>query len=428
MTADAGETALRRLTGDLRFDRGSISARDIEIETDRTKLVTAIDYSGPDKRLLDIQLDAERLSLPEIGRYFRPLATINLEPKVNVKARGTLDTLNMDVDVVSSAGTARGPLVGHFNGSSKNLGGRLDVREVDMAPILNRAEWKTRVTGQADFKWTFSPAEIDFKFAGPNVEGFGYRAANVRAKGVYQVPRLPDGRPGQTVLRFDASGAAYGANATTRATFNFSTPSRPLSYRLEGAFRNLDMRRLPGKLSMPPLETQAAGNYSFEAQGRNWAGKATLNESVVEGARFDSGTVLGIESRDRELSYSASGNVAWLNPRRFAAPLEIDWLDDDRLDGSLTGAFTFTGSGRTVDDLVLNTTRHARRLDACGRSLSVGRGRFPDGRAPDSREIHGAIRAIAGIAAHGAQGACGHDAEWIGGHGRRADRAQGWPD
>ncbi len=356
MTADAGETALRRLTGDLRFDRGSISARDIAIETDRTKLVTAIDYSGPDKRLLDIQLDAERLSLPEIGRYFRPLATINLDPKVNVKARGTLDTLNMDVDVVSSAGTARGPLVGHFNGSSKNLGGRLDVREVDMAPILNRAEWKTRVTGQADFKWTFSPAEIDFKFAGPNVEGFGYRAANVRAQGVYQVPRLADGRPGQTVLRFDASGAAYGANATTRATFNFSTPSRPLSYRLEGAFRNLDMRRLPGKLSMPPLETQAAGNYSFEAQGRNWTGKATLNESVVEGARFDSGTVLGIESRDRELSYSASGNVAWLNPRRFAAPLEIGWLDDDRLDGSLTGAFTFTGSGRTVDDLVLNTT------------------------------------------------------------------------
>ncbi len=356
MTADAGETALRRLTGDLRFVRGSISARDIEIETDRTKLATAIDYSGPDNRLLDIQLDAERLSLPEIGRYFRPLATINLDPKVNVKARGTLDALNMDVDVVSSAGSARGPLVGHFNGSSKNLGGRLDVREVDMAPILNRAEWKTRVTGQADFKWTFSPAEIDFKFSGPNVEGFGYRAANVRAQGVYQVPRLADGRPGQTVLRFDSSGAAYGAHATTRATFNFSTPSKPLSYRLEGAFRNLDMRRLPGKLSMPPLETQAAGNYSFEAQGRNWTGKATLNESAVEGARFDSGTVLGIESRDRELSYSASGTVAWLNPRRFAAPLEIGWLDDDRLDGSLKGAFTFTGNGRTVDDLVLNTT------------------------------------------------------------------------
>jgi hypothetical protein len=356
MTADARDMHLRRLAGDLRFDRGAIHARDLAIETDRTNLVTTINYSGPQDRQLDIQLDGARLSLPEVGRYFRPLATINLEPKVNVKARGTLDALNMDVDVVSSAGNARGPLVGHFGGATKSLEGRLDVSDVDMAPMLNRAEWKTRVTGQADFKWRFSPAEIDFKFAGPNVEGFGYRAANVRAQGVYQVPLVAQGRPGQTVLRFDASGAAYGANATTRATFNFSTPSRPLSYRLEGAFRNLDMRRLPDKLSMPPLETQAAGNYSFEAQGRNWSGKATLNESVVEGARFESGTVLGIESRDRALSYSASGNVAWLNPRRFAAPLEIDWLDDSRLDGTLTGSFNFTGSGRTVDDLVLNTT------------------------------------------------------------------------
>ena len=290
-----------------RFDRGSIRARDIAIETDRSKLVTAIDYSGPDKRLLNIQLDAERLSLPEIGRYFRPLATINLEPKVNVKARGTLDALNMDVDVVSSAGDARGPLVGHFGGATKSLEGRLDVSNVDMAPMLNRVEWKTRVTGQADFKWTFSPAEIDFKFTGPNVEGFGYRVANVRAKGVYQVPPLADGRPGQTVLRFAASGAAYGANATTRATFNFSTPSRPLSYRLEGAFRNLDMRRLPGKLSMPPLETQAAGNYSFEAQGRNWAGKATLNEFLSK------------ERASIQAHYSGSNRATANSPIRQAA-------------------------------------------------------------------------------------------------------------
>ena len=356
MSAVAAETRVRRLAGDLRFDRGSISARDIAIETDRTKLATAISYSGPDKKQLEIDLDAERLSLPEIARYFRPLANIQLAPAVKVKAHGTLDALKMDVDVVSDAGNARGPLVGDFSSSSKRLGGRLDVRDVDMAPILNRAEWKTRVTGQADFTWTFSPVEIDFKFAGPRVEGLGYAAANARAQGVYQVPQSSDGRRRQAVLRFDASAAAYGATATTRATFNFATPSQPLSYRLQGAFRNLDVRRLPEKLSMPPLETLAAGNYSFESKGPNWSGEATLAESVVEGARFESGTVLGIASRNRELSYSASGNVGSLNPRRFAAPLEVEWLDDNRFDGNLAGSFTFTGSGRTVDDLVLKTT------------------------------------------------------------------------
>ena len=378
LSADASDTRLRRLAGDLRFDRGSVLARDLAIETDRSKLVTSISYTGPKERLLDIDLTAGRLSLPELGRYFRPLANIRLEPAVVVKARGTLDALNMDVDVVSSAGAARGPLVGHFGSGTKSLEGRLDVRNVDMAPIFNRAEWKTRVTGRADFNWTFSPAEIDFKFAGPQVEGWGYQAANVRAQGVYQLPRLADarslrqgsGQAGQAVLRFDASGAAYGANATTRATFRLSTPSRPLSYRLEGTFRNLDMRRLPDRLDMPKLETQAAGNYTFEAEGRNWTARGTLNESIVEGARFESGTALGMESRNRELTYSATGNIAWLNPRRFAAPLEIEWLDDDRLDGSLTGRFRFTGSGRTVDDLVLST--QATLVDS-----TLGGARFP---------------------------------------------------
>ena len=62
-----------------------------------------------------------------------------------------------------------------------------------------------------------------------------------------------------------------------------------------------------------------------------------------------------MESRNRQLSYSGSGNVASLNPRRFAAPLKITWLDDDRFEGSLTGSFAMDGSGRTTDELVLNT-------------------------------------------------------------------------
>jgi autotransporter translocation and assembly factor TamB len=345
MSATGAEMNVRRLKGDLRFDRGSIVARDLAIETDRTDLVTTVNYTGPDQRLLDIKLDAGRLSLPEVGRYFRPLAAIKLEPAVGVRAKGTLDALNMDVNVVSSAGTASGPLVGHFGSGGKSLEGRLDVRNVDMAPILNRSEWKTRVTGQADFKWTFSPALINFKFAGPHVEGLGYQAANVRAQGVYKPEEL----------RFDASGAAYGASATTRATFRFSGPRRPLSYSLAGTFQNLDMRRLPERLSMPELETKAAGRYQFEASGRDWRGTADLSESSVEGARFGAGTQLAIESRNRALSYSASGNVASLNPRRFAAPLEITWIDDDRFSGSLTGTFTFEGSGRNTDELVLKT-------------------------------------------------------------------------
>jgi TamB, inner membrane protein subunit of TAM complex len=345
MSSTGPEMNVRKLAGDLRFDRGSIVARDLAIQTDRTDLVTNLKYDGPNDRRLDIQFDANRLSLPELGRYFRPVAAIHLDPAVKVRGKGTLDALNMDVIVVSSAGDARGPLVGHFGSGRKGLEGRLDVDNVDMAPILNRAVWKTNVTGQADFTWTFTPASINFKFEGPHVEGWGYQAANVRSQGVYEIGQL----------KFDATGAAYGATASTRAAFRFSTPGRPLTYSLAGSFQNLDMRRLPERLSMPKLETQAAGLYQFEASAGEWRGAADLSDSTVEGASFKAGTQLAIQSRNRVLSYSANGNVVSLNPRRFAAPLEVTWLDDGRFNGSLTGNFTFEGSGRTTDELIMTT-------------------------------------------------------------------------
>jgi autotransporter translocation and assembly factor TamB len=346
MSSAAVGTVVHKLQGALRFDRGSVIVRDLAIDTDRSSLLTTVNYAGPEDRSLEVDLNASRLSLPELGRYFAPLAAIQLEPAVKLNGRGTIDALKMDVDVVSAAGAARGPLVGHFGEGARSLEGTLDVQQVDVAPILNRAEWKTQVTGRADFNWVFNPARINFTFAGPSVEGFGYRAANVRAQGVYE-PAL---------LRFDANGAAYGATATARGEFHFATPNRALTYGLNGRFRNLDVRRLPEKLAIPKLETQAAGLYTFNANGTNWRGTARLEPSMVEGARFGDGTLLAMESRNRQLSYSGQGSVTALNPRRFAGPLKVQWLDDRRFDGSLTGTFAVEGSGRTTDELVLRAT------------------------------------------------------------------------
>ena len=86
--------------------------------------------------------------------------------------------------------------------------------------MVNRPPWKTDVTGRAQFDWKFgrptaagagAPMKVNFKFAGPEVEGFGYRAESVKAQGVYVAPDL----------KFDASGVGYGAAATTRASFHF---------------------------------------------------------------------------------------------------------------------------------------------------------------------------------------------------------------
>ena len=301
LSADAGEMALRRLAGDLRFDRGSISARDVAIETDRTKLVTAISYSGPAG---SAARHSTQCRAP-VAAGDRPI----FPPARDYQARARGQREGARHARRTEHGRQRRLVCGHgaraagrpFRQRSRraSAGGSTCATSTWRRFSID-AEWKTRVTGQADFTWTFSPAEIDFKFAGPHVEGFGYQAANVRAQGVYQVPRLADGRSGQAVLRFDASGAAYGATATTRATFRFSTPSRPLSYRLEGTFRNLDMRRLPGRLSMPKLETAGRRQLFLRGTGAQLERARQRSPSRWSKARASSrARVLGIESRDR---------------------------------------------------------------------------------------------------------------------------------
>ena len=246
------------------------------------------------------------------------------------------------------------------------------MRDVDMAPILNRAEWKTRVTGQADFTWTFSPAEIDFKFAGPHVEGLRLSGGQ----------RARAGRVSGSAARRRAAGTGRAAlRRQRRRVWRERDDARDVPFRHAVAAAVVSARR-----HVPESRHAAAARSTLDAEARD-AGRRQLYVRG-SGARLDAARhARRLDGRGRalraghaarhanraiaQLSYSASGNVAWLNPRRFAAPLEMKWLDDDRFNGSLTGAFTFKGSGRTTDELVLNTHGVARRLDAGRRAVSV---------------------------------------------------------
>ncbi len=349
---------LTKLAGDIRLENGGIHTNELTLETDRTHAVVSFDLEGGVEprasRQLAAALHADPLSLPEVGVFLKPAAAMSLEPKIDVDAHGTLASLPMQVDLRSSQGAARGSLVGHFSGAHPTLEGTLDVQNVNLEKLVNKPAWRTDITGHTQFDWRFGratasgpgePMRVNFEFSGPQVQGFGYRAQNVRAEGVYDAPDL----------RFSASGAAYGASATTHGTVHVPAAG-PVWYSLAGSFRNLDARRLPRELPVPPLATSAAGQYRFDANGSGWHASGTLADSTAEGAQFASGTVFSVEARNRSLRYSASGTVAALDPRRFSKPLDIAWLDDERFHGSLTGSFTFEGSGRTLDGLRLATT------------------------------------------------------------------------
>ena len=210
-------------------------------------------------------------------------------------------------------------------------------------------------------------AKINFKFTGPEVEGFGYRAANVRAQGVYE----------PSLLRFDASGAAYGPTATTRATFHFADAGRPLSYHAGGHVPQ--SRHATAAREAVDAEARHAGGRRVSVRGERprLARRAARSTSRSSKARdFGDGHVARDGFAEPGAHYSASGQRRRLNPRRFAAPLDMTWLDDERFGGSLTGSFTFDGSGRTVDDLVLHTTASLADSTLAGARFPSARRRF----------------------------------------------------
>ena len=333
----------------------------------------------------------------------------------------------MDVNVVSSAGTARGPLVGHFGSRTEE-----PRRAARRARRRHGADSESRRVEDARHRagrlhMDVQPRRDRFQVCRSARRGLRLPGGERARAGRVRVPTR-DGA-GQACCG-SMPAAPRTAPPRRRARHSdFATPSRPLSYRSTGTFRNLDMRRLPDRLSMPKLETQAAGNYPFEAQGRDWTRQrqcSTTRWSKARGsgrARCSASNRAIVSSATRRAATSRGSTRA--DSRRRS---KVKWLDDDRFNGSLTGAFTFNGSGRTIDDLVLNT--NASLVDS-----TLAGARFPTA-AVDfqmaEREIRAKfsrpVRRAAGNAVHRPQGACRHDAERIGRHGRRADDSEGRSD
>ena len=189
---------INKLAGNLRFEGGATQVGDLSVDTDRSSFVTTFGWTGGTeplaRRTFDVTLHADRLSLPEVSLLFKPVAGINLAPAIDVKAHGHVFRAEdgrqrrlLRRQRARSAGRS-------LRDAAARSGRHAYVSNIDLQHMVNRPEWKTRITGQAIFDWTFGhptavgagqPMKVNFKFAGPEAEGFGYRAENVRAQGVY---------------------------------------------------------------------------------------------------------------------------------------------------------------------------------------------------------------------------------------------------
>jgi autotransporter translocation and assembly factor TamB len=331
---------------------GTIAVRDDNFYIDQVAIRltdTALNIDGVIEQYLSTPVlrltTTGHLSLPEIGRVVPAAAEYPLHPRLDVRAEGPADRLALDLDVQSEAGHVRGQVTADVHAPDFAVRGDVAVASLDLAPILRDPAQRSDITGQAkiDLRMASGPdgaPAVDrlsgtFEFAGPRVVAAGYEARDVRATGSLAGSRI----------NLDARAAAYGGTATARGFIVTPGNGRPLSFDLQGAADNVDLRGLPAATGAPQLATTlSVADYRIQAVGDTISGSARLNASTVEGARLEPGTTADFRVTPGAISYSARGQVFDLDLERMGRGLDIDALAQPGYASRLNGEFDVTGS------------------------------------------------------------------------------------
>ncbi|MBI2834017.1 MAG: hypothetical protein HYX76_06280, partial [Acidobacteria bacterium] len=333
---------LNRFTGTIALADENVYLDELRINTAESELRVdgTIDHylTAP---AYNLTAGSGKFSLSEISRIVPAVAGIEVQPVFKVATHGAADRLEVAVDVKSTAGDINGNITTNALARDKPVAGRLHVAKLNLAPLLNNPSQKSDITGRADLNLVLPAASPmgrlrgSYRFEGPAVAYAGYRAADVRATGSLDGPRI-------TVA---AVARAYGARTTTKGTIIRPTgPGEVLQYTLEGRASGVDLRALPRTLAAPRLASRLALDYRLTGRGLAFAADARMHASVLEGARIGEGTIARLTSMKRTLRYEAEGTIANLDTGRVTRKLRVAALASRHLSTDITGRFTARGA------------------------------------------------------------------------------------
>jgi hypothetical protein len=329
----------------------------------------------------DLTVTSTSLAFAEIGPFVPALTNLTVRPAFTARLRGPLDALDTELKLKSSAGAASGRVLVDFGGGRRRFAGAMDLVRIDPAPWAMAPAFVGRATGHATFDLRLAdrarnrPFQGTFHFKGPEAGAAGYAARDVDVQGRLDGPRLTIDR-GRAV--------AYGARVTVAGVIEPTPGDDPgAQYSLRGHAVGVDLRRLPESIPIPDLDTRIETDYTVSGHGRDFSGKASLSDSVVEGAQLAAGTTGYFETRNRAFTYGASGRIAGLDLPRLGRALDVETLTDPRFAGTVNGTFTVDASGRSVRDLELtakgqlaDTTLLGAEMDDMAVAATISGGRL----------------------------------------------------
>ena len=342
---------IRQLGGTLAFGGGNMHLEDVTMKTPESNVhVDGVieDYLGTAR--FELVAKGSPWSLPELEGIVPFVEPYDLHPQITAEIVGPASQLVITVDATTEAGDVAGMMTGDFADPDRRLEGLLSLTHFDLGTLYSDPDLESDLTGQARFDLALLEGDVPVRgtwaFQGPSVELMGYRASNVDAQG--RVDR-------RLVTVTQGRANAYGGFATAAGTIRFANDAgRGLAVDLRGRATNLNLRALPQTIPVPRLMTDLdATAYRLQYDDAGFTGEATLAQSVIEGATYAAGTRGTFTSRGGVLRYDAEGRVAGLNLLRYGRALDLAWLADPRLEGSLSGTFDIEGRGDSVENLAL---------------------------------------------------------------------------
>ena len=337
---------------------GGVAVRDDTLYVNRISVATAqsaLTLDGAVEHYLTapvfrVKAASDRMSIPEIARLVPALAGRPVTPAFQIALDGPLNRLNVTLNLRSSAGDVSGRVVADLDGPQQSVTGDVDVRRLDLAPLLPSRPQKTDISvkAHADLRGA-SLRQLDrlqgmITFTAPHVAVVGLAADSIAGS-----VRLAG-----TAMTIDTRFAMYEASVTAAGRLVLPRKSSPFTYDLRGRVRGLDLRALPTVLKTPPAPTRL--NVDYHAAGRGGDSvdvRADLLDSTVAGAQISAPGTASFALNGGKISYAADATIAGVDLQRMGHAFNVRALDTSRFTSALQGHVMVTGSGAGAADLDL---------------------------------------------------------------------------
>jgi autotransporter translocation and assembly factor TamB len=341
--------ALNELSGGVAVRSDTLYLNRIAVRTS----ASTITFDGAVEQYLStpvfkMKVAADKLSLPELATVFPALADRPLTPAFELSLDGPLSRLNVAADVRSSAGDATAKLVVDANGPQQSIAGDVDVRHLDLAPILASPAQKSdlTVTARADLHGA-SLARLD-TLSGP----ITFRSPHLVVTSITADRVTGSARLGGGNLAIDTRAAMFGASVTAAGRLVLPSGPRRFGYDVRGQVRGLNLQRLPAAFKVPPAPTDlSAGYHAVGTGGDSVTVDADLLDSVVADARIAAPSTASFSLQRGTVQYTADAIMSGVDLQRIGRAFNVGALDRDHYKSVLNGHVMVNGSGTSADDL-----------------------------------------------------------------------------